>query len=412
MRIRQVLFSTVAAIGIAAMAATVPDPARAQQAGGRHRQGRHRRRGAPARAGRKPASGSSPRRPSCRPSIAKIVVTDDQGRYVIPDLPTANYQVWVRGYGLVDSPKMRGEARPAARSHGGAGARRALGGAVLPGDLLVRDDEDAAGQGFRRLDRHPEGHHARALAPAHGQCRLRRLPSARAGIDAHHPGAARRVQVGRGGVDAPRRLRPYRRVHGEPPRRTARRRAVQVFRRVDRPRRQGRAAEAQAGAAARRRAQRRRHVMGVGHREDLRPRPDLVRPAQSDRQRLRSALRLARVLERRHPDPRSEDAQGDVLQDDHARSERAGIVRAAVPCDRDARSRRCPRPTGATRRSGASAPTTTTACSTGRAACGSRRRCAAPTTRPSARRARTIPRPRSSRSSGRDARCRCSIRRR
>jgi hypothetical protein len=38
---------------------------------------------------------------------AKIVVTDDQGRYVVPDLPTANYQVWVRGYGLVDSPKMR-----------------------------------------------------------------------------------------------------------------------------------------------------------------------------------------------------------------------------------------------------------------------------------------------------------------
>jgi Carboxypeptidase regulatory-like domain len=38
---------------------------------------------------------------------AKTVVTDDQGRYVIPDLPNANYQVWVRGYGLVDSPKVR-----------------------------------------------------------------------------------------------------------------------------------------------------------------------------------------------------------------------------------------------------------------------------------------------------------------
>jgi hypothetical protein len=37
----------------------------------------------------------------------KSVVTDDQGRYVIPDLPVGNYQVWVRGYGLVDSPKMR-----------------------------------------------------------------------------------------------------------------------------------------------------------------------------------------------------------------------------------------------------------------------------------------------------------------
>src|SRR6516164_448675 len=35
----------------------------------------------------------------------KIVVTDDQGRYVMPDLPKANYTVWVRGYGLVDSPK-------------------------------------------------------------------------------------------------------------------------------------------------------------------------------------------------------------------------------------------------------------------------------------------------------------------
>src|SRR5687768_7271959 len=38
--------------------------------------------------------------------FARIVVTDDQGRYVVPDLPSADYQVWVRGYGLVDSDKM------------------------------------------------------------------------------------------------------------------------------------------------------------------------------------------------------------------------------------------------------------------------------------------------------------------
>jgi hypothetical protein len=37
--------------------------------------------------------------------FAKIVVTDDRGRFVIPDLPQAHYQVFVRGYGLVDSPK-------------------------------------------------------------------------------------------------------------------------------------------------------------------------------------------------------------------------------------------------------------------------------------------------------------------
>src|SRR6202163_237874 len=39
--------------------------------------------------------------------FVKIVVTDDQGRYLVPDLPKANYDVWVRGYGLVDSPKMK-----------------------------------------------------------------------------------------------------------------------------------------------------------------------------------------------------------------------------------------------------------------------------------------------------------------
>ena len=41
--------------------------------------------------------------------FAKMVVTDDLGRYVIPDLPPANYNLWVRGYGLVDSPKVRAQ---------------------------------------------------------------------------------------------------------------------------------------------------------------------------------------------------------------------------------------------------------------------------------------------------------------
>src|SRR5262245_48801407 len=39
--------------------------------------------------------------------FARMVVTDDQGRYVLPDLPKASYNVWVRGYGLVDSPKVK-----------------------------------------------------------------------------------------------------------------------------------------------------------------------------------------------------------------------------------------------------------------------------------------------------------------
>ncbi len=42
--------------------------------------------------------------------FAKIVVTDERGRYLIPQLPKANYSVWVRGYGLVDSPKVKAKA--------------------------------------------------------------------------------------------------------------------------------------------------------------------------------------------------------------------------------------------------------------------------------------------------------------
>ena len=40
-------------------------------------------------------------------AFVRIVVTDDRGRYLIPDLPGASYDVWVRGYGLVDSEKLQ-----------------------------------------------------------------------------------------------------------------------------------------------------------------------------------------------------------------------------------------------------------------------------------------------------------------
>ena len=40
--------------------------------------------------------------------LRKIVVTDAQGRYLVPDLPPGRYRLWVRGYGLVDSPRVEG----------------------------------------------------------------------------------------------------------------------------------------------------------------------------------------------------------------------------------------------------------------------------------------------------------------
>ena len=42
--------------------------------------------------------------------LIKIVVTDGQGRFLLPELPDAEYQLWVRGYGLADSVKVA--ARP------------------------------------------------------------------------------------------------------------------------------------------------------------------------------------------------------------------------------------------------------------------------------------------------------------
>lgn len=37
----------------------------------------------------------------------KIVVTDDEGRFLLPEMPSANYDIWVRGYGLKDSVKVK-----------------------------------------------------------------------------------------------------------------------------------------------------------------------------------------------------------------------------------------------------------------------------------------------------------------
>jgi hypothetical protein len=115
MNLKQVLFSTVAVAGIAALGATALAPANAQP----------KPRTASITAavaidaddigGVVKATNGKPEAgvwviaetTDLPTRFTRSVVADDQGRYVIPDLPTANYQVWVRGYGLVDSPKLR-----------------------------------------------------------------------------------------------------------------------------------------------------------------------------------------------------------------------------------------------------------------------------------------------------------------
>jgi hypothetical protein len=100
---KRILCSSVAAIAIAAFLALTPAPVGAQSVPvGRHDIG---------------GVVTGPHGPEAGVWViaethdlptryAKMVVTDDRGRYVVPDLPAARYDVWVRGYGLIDSPKV------------------------------------------------------------------------------------------------------------------------------------------------------------------------------------------------------------------------------------------------------------------------------------------------------------------
>src|SRR5215471_9707277 len=63
----------------------------------------------------------------------KEVVTDDQGRYMLPELPTANYSVWVRGYGLADSKPVMAKSSTANNAP-----------AVNLTAVIAKDDQEAA----------------------------------------------------------------------------------------------------------------------------------------------------------------------------------------------------------------------------------------------------------------------------
>lgn len=81
--------------------------------------------------------------------LIKIVVTDDKGRYVLPELPRANYKLWVRGYGLVDSQPV--QTRPGKRIDLTAViAPDHKSAALLSGQLLVWAGSTAGGERISR----------------------------------------------------------------------------------------------------------------------------------------------------------------------------------------------------------------------------------------------------------------------
>ena len=223
-----------------------------------------------------------------------MVVTDDQGRYVVPDLPKAKYKVWVRGYGLVDSAKVDGEPGKQLNLTAVPAPNEAEAAQYYPAIywysmLKIPDASQFGGKDGDIPDKVKQSDWLNLMknngcVGCHqlGQLSTRTIP----------PGLGEFASPRRG-MGAPHPVRAVRRADGEHPGRPARRRADQVFRRLDRPHRQGRTAEDQADAAARRRAQRRRHHLGLGRREEVPARPDRVGPAQPDGQRLRPALRLS-----------------------------------------------------------------------------------------------------------------------
>ena len=89
---------------------------------------------------------------------------------------------------------------------------------------------------------------------------------------------------------------------------------IKLLRGLDGPHSQGRASPCKTAAAPRRRAQHRRHHLGLARRQALSPRPDRLGSSLSNGQCLRSGIRLHRVQRRHHSHTRSENTHRHEFQ--------------------------------------------------------------------------------------------------
>ena len=157
---------------------------------------------------------------------AKMVVTDDQGRYVVPDLPKAKYKVWVRGYGLVDSPKVDGEPGKQLDLKAVAAPNEAAAAQYYPAIYWYSMLKIPDASQFGGKSDIPEKITQAEWLTRDQEPGLRRLPSARPAVHAHDPGGVRRVQVGRGRLAPPHQSGQAAPLMIEPAGRLSRRRAV------------------------------------------------------------------------------------------------------------------------------------------------------------------------------------------
>ena len=268
----------------------------------------------------------------------KEVVTDDRGRYLIPDLPKAKYTVWARGYGLVDSPKVQTEPGKLVDLKPTVAPDAKTAAQLYPANywyalLKVPEKNEFPGTG-------PSGNGISPNVKTQGQwlhliktdscesCHqlgnqyTRTIPPMFANFDSPAQAWARRVESGQAGSAMKGGL--------EPTGRGARHRRVW---RLDHSHRERRTPRASAAASAGRRAQRRHHAVGLGRPQSLSARRDLNRQAQSQRQCQRPDLRVARREPRLPARARSRAQHHQPGEDSVPRSQHARPAEAVAAVD-------------------------------------------------------------------------------
>lgn len=136
---------------------------------------------------------------------AKVVVTDDEGRFLIPDLPAASYQVWVRGYGLADSAKVSTTPGAELELTALAAASAAEAAQVYPAaywySMLGLPSADEVQNINGGMNYYLQQMKNMGCIGCHqlGQLSTRTLPAAFSGNDSSHEAWIRRMQSGQAG---------------------------------------------------------------------------------------------------------------------------------------------------------------------------------------------------------------------
>ena len=199
--------------------------------------------------------------------FTKIVVTADDGRFVLPELPNVTYNVWVRGYGLVDSKPVPGKPGQTLNLKATLASSPAEAAKVYPANYWYSLLEVPAASEFPGKGIDVNG------IPATFQTQAQFVDQLKQGCQLCHQLGNELTRIARAhevaelqdqprGVGLPREDRPARLGDGQHDAAPRAARAQDV-RRLDRPDR-GRRAAAGADRAERRRAQRRHHACGTG----------------------------------------------------------------------------------------------------------------------------------------------------